>query len=568
MGDVPHFNHSKNDVQQTNESITIKAQKQLLKREQEARIEAEQERQRLYELLMQAPAIICILQGKDHVIEFANSEFRQFFGQRELVGKPIGVALPEIEPQGFIALLDQVYDSGEPYTGKEVRVLLDRQGDGILQEGYFNFVFQPTRTPTDPVDDIMVHVIEVTELIQARKEVLAGQERLTLAQRVGRIGTFDWSIPQNHIIWTPELELLYGLQPGGFEGHYENWAKRLHPDDIQRTAENIATAIAGGPPYNAEFRVIWPDGTIHWLLGKGEISAYDAEGKPLKMIGVNIDITERKQAEQDLQELNAHLESLVTQRTETLNQLNIELRRSNQELQDFAYVASHDLQEPLRKIQAFGNLLEEEYGETLGGGRSYIQRMRNAASRMRVLIDDLLTFSRVTTRALPFSPVDLATIMRDVLDDLEPRLKSTHGTIEVGELPTVEADPRQMYQMFQNLLSNALKFHRPGIPPIVKVTVSNQTNTETGEAYYLIQIEDNGIGFEEKYLDRIFTVFQRLHGKDEYEGTGIGLAVVRKIVERHGGTVTARSSVGQGATFLVTLPVTHHAEKEAPIHEI
>src|SRR5579883_751419 len=568
MGDVPHFNHSKNDVQQTNESITIKAQKQLLKREQEARIEAEQERQRLYELLMQAPAIICILQGKDHVIEFANSEFRQFFGQRELVGKPIGVALPEIEPQGFIALLDQVYDSGEPYTGKEVRVLLDRQGDGILHEGYFNCVFQPTRTPTDPVDDIMVHVIEVTELIQARKEVLAGQERLTLAQRVGRIGTFDWSIPQNHIIWTPELELLYGLQPGGFEGHYENWAKRLHPDDIQRTAENIATAIAGGPPYNAEFRVIWPDGTIHWLLGKGEISAYDAEGKPLKMIGVNIDITERKQAEQDLQELNAHLESLVTQRTETLNQLNIELRRSNQELQDFAYVASHDLQEPLRKIQAFGNLLEEEYGETLGGGRSYIQRMRNAASRMRVLIDDLLTFSRVTTRALPFSPVDLATIMRDVLDDLEPRLKSTHGTIEVGELPTVEADPRQMYQMFQNLLSNALKFHRPGIPPIVKVTVSNQTNTETGEAYYLIQIEDNGIGFEEKYLDRIFTVFQRLHGKDEYEGTGIGLAVVRKIVERHGGTVTARSSVGQGATFLVTLPVTHHAEKEAPIHEI
>jgi signal transduction histidine kinase len=273
----------------------------------------------------------------------------------------------------------------------------------------------------------------------------------------------------------------------------------------------------------------------------------------------------RKEAEvslQRLQELNVNLEAMVTERTEILTQLNTELERSNQELQDFAYVASHDLQEPLRKIQAFGNLLEEEYGESLGDGKTYLDRMRNAAGRMRVLIDDLLTFSRVTTKAQPFSLVNLNEVVEQVIDDLGPRIQMTQGIVEVGELPTIKADSQQMYHMFQNLLSNALKFHKPGVPPVVKVTAQVRFDPETvqfpAEEQYLLSIEDNGIGFDEKYLDRIFTVFQRLHGRSDYEGTGIGLAVVRKIVERHGGAITAKSAVGEGATFLVTLPMQHH----------
>jgi light-regulated signal transduction histidine kinase (bacteriophytochrome) len=286
------------------------------------------------------------------------------------------------------------------------------------------------------------------------------------------------------------------------------------------------------------------------------------------MIGVNIDITERKQAEQEvmlvnlrLQDLNTNLEAMVAARTqeleqsaEVLRQLNIELQRSNQELQDFAYVASHDLQEPLRKIQAFGNLLEEEYGAQIGEGKAYLDRMRNSAGRMRVLIEDLLTFSRVTTKAQPFSQVDLNVIMRDVIDDLSSRLQTTQGRIEVlGDLPTIEADPRQMYQMLQNLLSNALKFHRADQPPHVRVHAELQEQPDASKQYALF-VEDNGIGFDEKYLDRIFTVFQRLHGRGSYEGTGIGLAVVRKIIERHGGTITASSAPGKGSTFIVTLP--------------
>ena len=429
----------------------------------------------------------------------------------------------------------------------------------------------------------------------ARIEAEAAHERLVLSQRAGRIGSFEWDGASNQLTWTPELEILYGEPPGGFEGNSENWTRRIHPDDIQQAQEQLQAAIASNAPYNIEYRVIWPDETMHWLAVKGEVTEFDAQGRPLHLVGVNIDITERKEAEQrlaamyqELQELNATLEARVAQRMEALNQLNIELGRSNQELQDFAYVASHDLQEPLRKIQAFGNLLEEEYGVALGGGKVYLDRMRSSATRMRTLIDDLLTFSRVTTKAAPFSQVDLTAVVRQVVDDLESRLGDTPSKVIVDDLPTIEADPGQMYQLFQNLIGNALKFHRPGVEPLVRIFAEVHTDpealssavegqdddikTEEGddagilpqstEQHCIIYVEDNGIGFDEKYLDRIFTVFQRLHGKNEYEGTGIGLAVVRKIVERHGGMVTARSAVGEGATFIVTLPLVQQKVKE------
>ncbi len=416
----------------------------------------------------------------------------------------------------------------------------------------------------------------------ARIEAELTKERLTLAQRAGKIGTFEWDIQHNSILWTPELEALYGLAPGGFEGRYENWAQRVHPDDLQAAEANLSAAVAGGPPYNIEFRAVWPDGTIRWLLAKGEITSYDTQKRPSRMIGMNIDISERKETEhqlarmyQNLQDLNATLETKVEQRTAILHQLNTELQRSNQELQDFAYVASHDLQEPLRKIQAFGNLLEEEYGSELGNGKTYLDRMRNAATRMRVLIEDLLTFSRVTTKAAPFAQINLNAIVQQVIDDVEPRLEATQGHIEAHSLPTIEADPGQMHQLLQNLIVNALKFHRPNVPPLVKVYAEIKTNSEPAhnddtiseetQQNCLLFIEDNGIGFDEKYLDRIFTVFQRLHGKSDYEGTGIGLAVVRKIVERHGGSITAKSTIGQGTTFIITLPMQQPEVKEITI---
>lgn len=232
-----------------------------------------------------------------------------------------------------------------------------------------------------------------------------------------------------------------------------------------------------------------------------------------------------------------------------------ELQRSNRELQDFASVASHDLQEPLRKIQAFGDRLRARCAEQLSDdGRDYLARMQTAAGRMSVLINDLLTFSRVTTKALPFEPTDLNDTLAAVRSDLESRIEQTSGTVEAGPLPTIEADPTQMRQLFQNLVSNGLKFHRDDVPPRVQITASSPEPAADGTELCEIRVRDNGIGFDEKYLDRIFEIFQRLHGRNAYEGTGIGLAVCRKIVERHGGRITAESQPGQGATFIVHLP--------------
>jgi len=225
------------------------------------------------------------------------------------------------------------------------------------------------------------------------------------------------------------------------------------------------------------------------------------------------------------------------------------LSQSNRELQDFASVASHDLQEPLRKIQAFGDRLKNKCEQQLtDDSRDYLERMLNAASRMQTLINDLLTFSRVTTKAQPFSRVDLNLIAREVLSDLEVRIEQAGGRVEVSTLPVIDADPLQMRQLLQNLIANALKFRKPDQPPVVQIFAASN------DGVCKIFVADNGIGFDEKYLDRIFTVFQRLHGRGAYEGTGVGLAVCRRIVERHQGSITASTQPGQGATFIVTLP--------------
>lgn len=275
------------------------------------------------------------------------------------------------------------------------------------------------------------------------------------------------------------------------------------------------------------------------------------------------DLTARERARRSLQESHDLLETRVQERTAELATANQELSRSNRELQDFAFVASHDLQEPLRKIQAFGDLLRSEFAAKLGPeGTDFIDRMQNAARRMHSLIRDLLAYSRVATTAEPFGPVDLAIVTREVLVDLQTRIEEGGGRVDVGDLPTIDADPVQIRQLMQNVVGNALKFRRPGVPPIVTVEAEIETGTD-GSPVCRIRVADNGIGFEQKYVDRIFTPFQRLHGGRQYEGTGMGLAVCRRIVERHGGEIMATSIPGEGSQFIVTLPA-HHARDAAP----
>jgi PAS domain S-box-containing protein len=268
------------------------------------------------------------------------------------------------------------------------------------------------------------------------------------------------------------------------------------------------------------------------------------KGQPLAFLTIT-DITKRKRIDAKLKLYSDKLE------------------RSNSELQDFAQIASHDLHEPLRKILAFGDRLKAKAGESLDEEcRDYVQRMLNAAARMQILITDLMTFSRVETKSQTFVAADLGVIAREVRADLETLIERNGGRVEIEQLPTIDADPVQMRQLLQNLIGNSLKYYRAGVPPVVRIYSQKldqrrcESITSGALAGQLTQIlvKDNGIGFDEKYLDRIFNMFQRLHKKGEYEGTGVGLAICRKIVDRHNGNITAHSSPGQGTTFVVTLP--------------
>ncbi len=253
-----------------------------------------------------------------------------------------------------------------------------------------------------------------------------------------------------------------------------------------------------------------------------------------------------------MRKLNEELDLRVKERTAELLNANKKLERSNAELEQFAYIASHDLREPLRKINTFGEMLKKKYYSTLEEeGSGYVDRMQNATVRMQALIDDLLTYSRVTTQAKPYTSVDLNLAVKDVLSDLELRIKKTSGRVEAGPLPIIEADLIQMMQLFQNLIANAVKFHKPDEPPVIKIYALK----EAPEGHCMLAVEDNGIGIDEKDYDKIFKMFQRLHGKDEYEGNGIGLAVCKKIVERHKGSIRIESVPGKGTKFIILLPV-------------
>jgi PAS domain S-box-containing protein len=364
-------------------------------------------------------------------------------------------------------------------------------------------------------------------------------------------------------------------------GRKARWADSpLHPDDADRVRAGWQLAVAGGADrHSSEFRLRGAGGEYRWMLSAA-VPLRGPDGAVTEWVGSLTDIDDQKR--------QAHLlERMVRERTAELETANglltaevkdrqaaesqvravaAELERSNGELEKFAYVASHDLQEPLRKIQAFGDRLHTKCRDQLpDAGKEYVDRMLSAAVRMRRLIDDLLTFSRVTTQKRPFVRLNLDKLVRGVVSDLDVRIGQAGGVVRVGPLPTLDADPTQMRQLFQNLIANAVKFHTPGVPPVVEIGCEPVELPDAGgpRPGYRISVRDNGIGFDEKYRDRIFNVFQRLHGRDRYEGTGVGLAICRKIAERHGGQITAHSQEGRGAEFVITLPATQNHTREA-----
>ena len=306
-------------------------------------------------------------------------------------------------------------------------------------------------------------------------------------------------------------------------------------NEVQETVTGLLAVISAGFPIRHQ--VDYPDLSLSY--------SYDITPFRNGALVITSDITPLRQYQQKLEENNEALS------------------RSNEHLQQFAYVASHDLQEPLRKIQSFGNLLQSQYADQLGEGNDYLDRMQAAAGRMSILIKDLLTFSRISTHQDTAVPVPLTTLVSAVVNDLDLTIQETEAQITIDPLPIIQGDPTQLGQLFQNLLSNALKFRRTGNTPVIQISCQTISASQLPTAvkpalatatYYRIDVADNGIGFDEKFRDRIFQVFQRLHGKSEFAGTGVGLAICEKVAANHGGGITAHSQPGKGAIFSVFLP--------------
>lgn len=333
----------------------------------------------------------------------------------------------------------------------------------------------------------------------------------------------------------------------------EGWKQFVHPDDRERVQTGFRAAIEAGETWEATFRVLSVSGEYRQFLSRA-VPVRDEDHDIARWFGTSTDITDQVEAQEA--RARAIREQMAREAAETREQevkrYAVELERSNRELQDFAYVASHDLQEPLRKITMFTDLVIEENGERLGAESvSYLERAQQAAVRMSDLIKDLLSFSRVSTMTQPFGPVSLNKVVAEVLADLDLMIDEHDATVHVEPLPEVEADVAQMRQLFQNIIVNAVKFRREDVAPEIHVRAHKTADGERVE----IKIADNGIGFDTRYLDKIFSPFQRLHGRNAYQGTGMGLAICRRIVERHNGSISAESKVGAGSTFCVALPL-------------
>ncbi len=444
---------------------------------------------------------------------------------------------------------------------KDLEGLKAKVQDAILTGREFRHDFSIERTDgkrlflntiTKPVVDERGRVLklnginrDISDQYQQTMEYNANKEFQKETERMLNYGIFIWNADSRMISWSDGLFQIFEYERASLVTPLTmNWYfNQIVEDDRERVQRVVMDALQEKKEFEIEYSILTGKGNLKIVNTKGTV-VVDNKNHPIRMIGNTRDITHIKKVEIDLQR--------------NLRELN----RSNKELEEFAYAASHDLQEPLRKITTFGSRLGQKFSDQIGEeGKMYIQRMQVATDHMRNLIDNLLELSRVTRNRQPMESVQLSDLFNEVLGDLELSIEETGASVEVGPLPTVDGIPSLLRQLFINLLSNSIKFHKPGEAPMIEVSSRALTKKEKekhflapSSNYIQIDIRDHGIGFDQEYEQRIFQVFQRLHGKSEYPGSGIGLAICKRIAERHNGFITATGQEGEGAVFSIILP--------------
>jgi PAS domain S-box-containing protein len=408
--------------------------------------------------------------------------------------------------------------TGNEVSNSELEVLLP-SGRRMVMFGSARPLFNDDGTIRGSVSSFM----DITDRKSTERALLESEERLALALSAGKLATWDWSIPNNEASWNDEHYRMFGYAVGEVKPGMDAFIVRVHPEDRLRVKENMDDALERGGDYSAEFRVTWPDGSNRHIESRGRIE-HDLYGRPLRSYGVMMDVTER-------------------------NRMKDKIMRSNAELQQFAYVASHDLREPLRMVVTYLALLDRRANDQLDDiSREYMRFAIDGGFRMRMLIDDLLAYSRVESRGCVTSCIDMNEVLSRSLMDLKADVLESGSSVTWDPLPTIYVDQNQMIQLFDNLIGNAIKYRDVAAPQIHISAILRGSE-------YIFSVKDNGIGIDPKHFTRIFQMFQRLHSRDEYPGTGIGLAICKKIVELHGGSIWVESREGDGATFFFTVPV-------------
>lgn len=483
-------------------------------------------------MILHAPVATAIYTGKDMVIELANEKMLAFWGKdKSVIGKKLSEALPELEGQPFIPLLEEVYTTGVTYHTNEQKAVLDTGNE--LKPFWFNFSYKPLFDKHNNVYAIINMALDITYQVEAKAKLLKAEEKLLSAIEVANLGTWEYNTITKEVQMNETLREWRGVKLEG-----------------PLCAADIPPGIS-----EKEYDMVHP--VTHQtkrLHAQGKIF-YNEDNVPEIITGITHDIT--------LQRLNeAVLEKNISAKTAELAAANDDLRRLNLNLEQFVYIASHDLQEPLRKINIFSDMLQKSNATISDEGRIYLTKIENAAKRMSLLINDLLELSKVSSKETTFVPTDLNVILNNIKVDYEVLINQKNAVIIIQSLPVIEAIPLQMNQLFYNLVGNALKFTKEGVASEIKISCSmltpeNITNLalKPDISYCNIEVKDNGIGFNQKYATQIFEMFQRLHGKHEYAGTGIGLSLAKKIVDNHGGLIYAVSEDDKGAVFNVILPV-------------
>jgi len=488
----------------------------------------------LKDIVENTPLPIAVYSGEELKIQLANPAMIKTWGKGdEVIGKNYLDILPEIGKQQIFDQALAVFQTGIPFHAKDKRV--DLVVDGVLKTFYFNYSFVPLFDRENNIYGVMNTGTDVTDLHEANQKVQSSDERLRMAIESSGMGTYEIDLSTKQIKTCGNFNSIWSVEE---DVPNEHLIAKLHPEDQRLREQAHQEAIITGK-IGYEARIIHQDQSIGWVKINGKIIK-DQNGLPQTIIGIVQDINEQRQFEQELKRQ-------VDESTQ-------ELRRSNDDLMQFANIVSHDLKEPVRKIKTFNSLLRNSLGNDFNEiSAKYLSKVDQSSERMQTIIEGILAYSTLDKKTQPVASINLDEIIESIKIDLELIINEKGAILIKSELPDIQGAPILIQQLFYNLVHNALKFSKADQPP--RVTISSLMIKKDNSDFVQINILDNGIGLDAIHYERIFNAFERLHSKDEYEGNGLGLALCKKIVQRHGGTINAMGEKGTGAEFIVTLPL-------------